>query len=108
MDVSSALTLLKEWGPVFGPALLVLVFFLWKDWRRENRLQDRVEALEKEQKEVLLPMIERCATVIAQNTAVMIRLEKVIDRLAVLAGQEERCILDQLIEDAAEHRKESV
>jgi hypothetical protein len=52
-------------------------------------------------------MIERCATVIAQNTAVMLRLEKVIDRLALLAGQEERSIIDQLMEDAEEHRKES-
>jgi hypothetical protein len=107
MDSSFIVSLLQEWGPVVGPALAVLAFFLWKDWRRETHLQDRIDALEKEQKEVLLPMIERCATVIAQNTAVMLRLEKVIDRLALLAGQEERNIIDQLMEDAEEHRKES-
>ncbi len=107
MDLSSALTLLKEWGPALGPALLVLAFFLWKDWRRETRLQDRVDALEKEHKDVILPMVEKCATVIAQNTAVMLRLEKVIDRLVLLEGHEERSIFDRLIEDAAEHRKES-
>jgi hypothetical protein len=107
MDLPTILSLLGQFGPLIGPALVVMAFFLWKDWRREMRLQDRVEALEKEQKEVLLPMIERCATVIAENTAVMLRLEKVIDRLALLAGQEERNILDQLMEDAEEHRKES-
>jgi hypothetical protein len=116
MDLSSTLSLLKEWGPVFGPALLVLAFFLWKDWRRETRLQDRVDALEKEQKETLLPLIEKCATVIAQNTAVMSRLEKVLeqksqalallekvlDRQTLLEHCKERCVLEQLMDEPVE------
>jgi len=72
----------------------VLAFFFGRTGGARIVCKIRVEALEKEQKEVLLPMIEKCATVIAQNTAVIVATGKVIDRLAVLAGQEERCILD--------------
>ena len=58
--LTDILWLIKSLGPTVGPALLVLGFFLWKDWRREDRLQRRVEKLEQEQKEVMLPMIEKC------------------------------------------------
>ena len=117
MDLSSTLSLLKEWGPVFGPALLVLAFFLWKDWRRETRLQDRVDALEKEHKDVILPLVEKCSTVIAQNTAVMMRLEKVLeqksqalallekvlDRQSLLEQCNDRCVLEEMMDEPAEN-----
>jgi hypothetical protein len=35
--------------------------------------------LEDEQRNVLLPMVERCTEVITQNTNVMVRLEKALD-----------------------------
>jgi hypothetical protein len=100
MEILNGFNFLKEWGPVVGPALVVLAFFLWKDWRREMRLLDRVEALEKEQKEILLPLVEQCAKAIAQNTLVMQRLEKVIGRCTAVARCEQRNLLDKLIEDA--------
>ena len=106
MGVSDCLVILKEWGPVFGPAIGLLVFFVWKDWRREDRLQTRVENLEQEQKEVILPMVEKCVTVIAANTAVMQRLERLMDRAYRQEGDEERCMLDRLLADAEEHRRE--
>ncbi len=96
----TGLDFLQTWGPVVGPILCVLAFFLWKDWRREMRLLDRVEALEKEQKEILLPLVEQCATAIAQNTAIMQRLEKVISRCTAVAKNEQKHLLDKLIEDA--------
>jgi len=40
----------------------------------------RIVKLEDEQRNVLMPLIERCADVIAQNTLMMERLEKVLDR----------------------------
>jgi hypothetical protein len=70
------LWVIKSLGPTVGPVLLVLGFFLWKDWRREDRLQGRVDKLEQEQKEVMLPMIEKCVGVISRNTAVMLCLGK--------------------------------
>jgi hypothetical protein len=100
MGIGDAVTLLKEWGPIVGFAFGVLAFFLWKDWRREMRLLDRVEALEKEQKEILLPLVEQCATAIAQNTAVMQRLESIMRRCTAVARNDQKDLLTRLIEDA--------
>jgi hypothetical protein len=102
MGISDGLAILQGWGPILGPALLVFAFYLWKDWRREMRLLDRVEALEKEQKEILLPLVEQCATAIAQNTIVMQRLEQIMRRCTAVTKHDQRNMLDQLIEDAHE------
>ncbi len=97
--------LLCQIGPITTVIAIAMAFFIWRDWKRELRLQDRVEALEKDQQEVLLPMVEQCATVITQNTAVMLRLEKLLDRNQVEV-QDERTMLDRLLTDAAAHRKD--
>ena len=34
--------ILQEMGPIAG----VIVFFIWRDWKREGRLVERVEKLE--------------------------------------------------------------
>ena len=69
------------------------------------RLQDRIETLEKDQKEVILPLIERSVGVIAQNTAVMLRLEKLLDRNGPVEVKDERDMLERLLDDAAAHRQ---
>ena len=70
------LMLLKQYGPL----ILVAAFFLWQGWVRENRMSKRIEHLEDQQRNVLMPLCERCADVIAQNTMMMERLEKALDR----------------------------
>ena len=75
-DFMDLMWLLKQ----FGPLLIAVIFFLWRDYRREDRLAARIETLEDEQREVLLPLVEKCSTVIAQNTVVMERLERALDR----------------------------
>lgn len=69
------LLLLKQYGPL----ILVAAFFLWQGWVREVRMSKRIESLEDEQRNVLMPLVERCADVIAQNTMMMERLEKALD-----------------------------
>lgn len=64
----------------FGPLLIAVIFFLWRDYRREDRLATRIETLEDEQREILLPLVEKCSTVITQNTIVMQRLERALER----------------------------
>ena len=71
-----AVALLKQYGPL----VLVVAFLLWQGWVREIRMGKRIVRLEDEQRNVLMPLIERCADVIAQNTLMMERLEKVLDR----------------------------
>lgn len=64
-------SLLQDYGPLIGAVL----FFVWRDWRREERLTNRVEKLEDEQRKIILPLVEEATKVISQNTAVMERLE---------------------------------
>lgn len=97
MDWSLIYSTLTQLGPLLGFVVLAFIFFLWKDWRRELRLEERIEVLEKEQKEVILPLVERCASIIAQNTAAMTRLEKVISRMGFLQGHAEQTLLDRLV-----------
>ena len=68
--------LLKQYGPL----VLVVAFLLWQGWCRETRMSKRITKLEDEQRNVLMPLVERCADVIAQNTLMMERLEKALDR----------------------------
>jgi len=75
-EFADAMMLIKQ----FGPFLLAVVFFLWRDWRREDRLSNRLDQLEDEQREVILPLVMDCSIVIAKNTAVMERLERFLDR----------------------------
>jgi hypothetical protein len=64
----------------YGPLILAVAFILWQGWVRESRLNKRIEKLEDEQRNVLLPLVERCADVIAQNTMMMERLEKALEK----------------------------
>lgn len=72
------LELLKNFGPLAGAVL----FFIWRDWKREERLSSRIEKLEDEQREIILPLVERSTHVIAENTSVMQRLEQSLQKLA--------------------------
>lgn len=56
--------LLKDFGPVVG----IILFFLWRDWQREDRLVARVEALEKYQQDTMAALVKESITVIAHNT----------------------------------------
>ena len=74
-DGVALLALLKQYGPL----VLVMAFLLWQGWVREGRMGKRIVKLEDEQRNVLLPLVERCTDVITQNTTVMERVEKSLD-----------------------------
>ena len=74
--LADAVAILKQYGPL----VLVTAFFLWQGWVREGRMSKRIETLEDGQRNVLMPLVERCADVIAQNTLMMERLERGLDR----------------------------
>lgn len=56
--------LLKDFGPMLG----VVLFFIWRDWKREDLLQARVTALEKYQQDVMAALVKESIQVIAHNT----------------------------------------
>lgn len=58
------IALLKDFGPVLG----VILFFVWRDWKREDRLVERIEALEKFQQEQLIGLIQKTNEVVTHNT----------------------------------------
>lgn len=61
------INLLKDFGPLVG----VVIFFIWRDWKREENLVDRVQKLEDFNTEVLSNMVRDQAAVIATNTEVI-------------------------------------
>jgi len=90
MELFAAFNGLSDMGWLlqnFGPLMTAIVFFIWRDFRREDRLSTRINELEDEQREVILPLVKSCTEVITkntevmeQNTQVMGRLEHLIDR----------------------------
>lgn len=67
----------------FGPAIALAVFVLFRDYKREDRLTTRIEKLEDEQRNTILPLVEKTTEVITHNTAVMMRLEAALDKRAL-------------------------
>jgi hypothetical protein len=74
MDFLFAFNGLSDMGWLFqnyGPFVAAVVFFIWRDYRREDRLSTRIRELEEEQREVILPLVKSCTEVITRNTQVM-------------------------------------
>jgi hypothetical protein len=71
--------LIQQFGPLAG----VVLFFIWRDWKREDRLTARLEKLEDEQRHIILPLVEKSTQVIARNTEVMERLEAALECIKV-------------------------
>jgi hypothetical protein len=74
-ELATALELCKQYGPLF----VAVIFFLWRDWKREDRLSKRINTLEDEQRHVILPLVKDCTSVITKNTTAMERLEKMLE-----------------------------
>jgi hypothetical protein len=59
--------LAKDFGPLVG----IVLFFIWRDWRREQNLFERVQKLEDFNTEVLTSIVKEQAMIIATNTQVI-------------------------------------
>ena len=67
MSVQAWSEILRDFGPLIG----IVLFFIWRDWKREDRLVARVDSLEKYQQETLVNLVKENITVIAANTQQM-------------------------------------
>lgn len=56
--------LLKDFGPLIG----IVLFFIWRDWKREDGLVERIKDLENFNTEILTTMVKENSGVIATNT----------------------------------------
>lgn len=76
MEFSDALFVIRTYGPAF----CAVVFFLWRDYRREGAMTRRITGLEDETRKIIIPLVEKCSAVIAYNSSVMEQLEKILGR----------------------------
>lgn len=70
-----------ELAKSFGPLVGIVLFFIWRDWRREEGLVERVKNLEEFNTEVLTTMVKETTAVIATNT----------EQIRILTGLMEGC-----------------
>lgn len=76
MDLPWA-TILKEYGPL----ILVIVFFIYRDWQREIQLSRRIENLETYQKDVLKSLVEKTTVALVHSTECLKWIGRLIERL---------------------------
>jgi hypothetical protein len=69
--------LLKDFGPLVG----VVLFFIWRDWRREDGLVERIKELENFNTEVLTQIVKDNSGVIATNTEQLRLMNTLMTRL---------------------------
>jgi hypothetical protein len=65
----------------FGPLVGIVLFFIWRDWKREDALSSRLEKLEDYQRETLINLVERSTTALAQNAECLTRVVCVVEKL---------------------------
>ena len=56
--------ILRDFGPIIG----VILFFIWRDWKREDKLQERVTRLETYQQDTLVKLVKDTTESLAQNS----------------------------------------
>jgi len=72
--------LLKDFGPLVG----IILFFIWRDWKREDSLVERVQKLEDFNTEVLIGMVKDTAATIAANTAQLTIMSSLMSNCRVI------------------------
>ncbi len=65
----------------FGPLIGIVLFFIWRDWKREDALSSRVEKLEDYQRDTLFNLVERSTIALAQNAECLRWVARVMERL---------------------------
>jgi hypothetical protein len=75
--------LLKDFGPLIG----TILFFIWRDWKREESLVNRVEKLEDFNNEVLVKMATEQASIIATNTEVVKMNTEMLDKITTVVSK---------------------
>ena len=76
------ITLLKDFGPIVG----IILFFIWRDWKREEGLIERVKQLEDFNTDTLVQMVKDNSSVIAANTEQLRLINLVSEIRAQLNG----------------------
>jgi len=65
----------------FGVPLGLVVFFIWRDWKRESSMSIRIEKLEQFQKERLEAIAIESTKVLATNNIVIAKVLELLERI---------------------------
>ena len=71
------LVLLREFGPLIG----LVLFFVWRDWKREDKLAARVEALEAYQRETLVELLKDTTVTLTHNAECLKWIGRIVERV---------------------------
>jgi hypothetical protein len=82
MSIGQFSEVLRDFGPLIG----IVLFFIWRDWKREDRLVARVDMLEKYQQDTLVSLVKENLTVIAANTQQMKLVSTMIQTFSTYRG----------------------
>ncbi len=77
MDIFSWAKILQQ----VGPLIAIIIFFVWRDYRRELHTQKKLAILEKYQREVLESLITQTTKALTQSSECIKWLSHVIDKL---------------------------
>ena len=65
----------------FGPLVGVVLFFIWRDWKREDHLTNRIEKLEDYQRDTLVGLVDKSTTALAQNAECLTWVARTTERM---------------------------
>lgn len=74
----------NQYGPVVAVVLsllLINVFFIWRDFKRENRQQSQLDDLHKTHQNIVLPLLTECKEAIAVSKEVIAQNSQIIMRM---------------------------
>jgi hypothetical protein len=74
-------TLIIEAIKNFGPLLALIVFFIWRDYRREDKLAQRIESLEQYQRETLVDLLRKTTIALTHNAECLKWIGRIIERV---------------------------
>ena len=78
----------------YGLPLALVVFFIWRDWKRENSMATRIDSLQKDIRDILKDLVTKCTAALVDNTNAMNTL--------VIALEKRPCFLYTLKSDGQE------
>lgn len=76
----------------YGLPIALVVFFIWRDWKREKDMTLRIRTLEDEVRTIYRELVERVLNVITTNSETM--------RSSITVFSSRPCLADELAKNA--------
>ncbi len=80
MDIFPWVKILQQ----VGPLVAIIIFFVWRDYRRELHQQSKLATVEKYQREVLESLISQTTKALTQSSECIKWLSHMVDRLFLI------------------------